>query len=256
MNITEITMTHFGKFHGKTMTFQPGINVIYGRNESGKSTIHTFIQGMFWGIEKQRGRASKNDVYSRIERSFLKTDKWVRLIDETHGRELAPAQEKIEELLGGMNETSYVNTVSVAQMKAATDSGLADELKNYIANLNNAGNLEVDFPAAEGYLVSERRRLESLQDAEAGRRSVACREEMDLLEKQCMILERTQKQSAEQIREMEERRAALLRDADGRDAVHRETLRQMENKRAQMERELEQMTGGQEAVKRRYLSWG
>lgn len=275
MNITEITMTHFGKFHGKTMTFQPGINVIYGRNESGKSTIHTFIQGMFWGIEKQRGRASKNDVYSRyepwdnqggyggvlrfeirgisyrIERSFLKTDKWVRLIDETHGRELAPAQEKIEELLGGMNETSYVNTVSVAQMKAATDSGLADELKNYIANLNNAGNLEVDFPAAEGYLVSERRRLESLQDAEAGRRSVACREEMDLLEKQCMILERIQKQSAGQIREMEERRAALLRDADGRDAVHRETLRQMENKRAQMERELEQMTGGQEFRQRK-----
>ena len=57
MNITEITMNHFGKFHGKTMTFQPGINVIYGRNESGKSTLHTFIQGMLWGIEKQRGRA-------------------------------------------------------------------------------------------------------------------------------------------------------------------------------------------------------
>ncbi len=185
MIIKDIELTHFGKFHNHKIEFNSGFNLISGNNEAGKSTIHSFIQGMFFGIEKTRGRASKRDVYSqyepwenrggyggvmrievdgivyRIERSFLKTNKSLKLIDETNGKELKPAQEKLDELLGGMTESAYVNTISIAQLRSATDEGLVQELKNCITNLNGAKSIEVDLSSAEKFLVEERKKVEA-----------------------------------------------------------------------------------------------
>ena len=61
MKILDIYINGFGKFHGRNLSFEDGLNIVYGKNEAGKSTIHTFIRGMLFGIEKQRGRASRND---------------------------------------------------------------------------------------------------------------------------------------------------------------------------------------------------
>ena len=56
MKILDIYINGFGKFHGRNLSFEDGLNIVYGKNEAGKSTIHTFIRGMLFGIEKQRGR--------------------------------------------------------------------------------------------------------------------------------------------------------------------------------------------------------
>lgn len=58
MRLLDLHIDGFGKFHDRDIAFEDGINVIYGKNEAGKSTLHTFIRGMLFGIEKQRGRAS------------------------------------------------------------------------------------------------------------------------------------------------------------------------------------------------------
>ena len=57
MRILELEIINFGKFNHETVTFHDGMNLIYGENEMGKTTLHSFIRGMFFGIEKQRGRA-------------------------------------------------------------------------------------------------------------------------------------------------------------------------------------------------------
>ena len=67
MVILEVGITNFGKLHGVNLFFQKGVNVIYGDNEAGKSTIHAFIRAMLFGIERQRGRASKTDEFSKYE---------------------------------------------------------------------------------------------------------------------------------------------------------------------------------------------
>ena len=111
MKILSLHMEGFGKFHQQDVFFQDGLNVVYGKNEAGKSTLHTFIRGMLFGIERQRGRASRNDTYSRyepwegsgtyegwlrlesegeifrIERRFQKNNKSLTIINETLGRE-------------------------------------------------------------------------------------------------------------------------------------------------------------------------
>ena len=51
----------------RTLEFSDGIQLISGENESGKSTVHTFIRSMLFGMTRGRGRAAKNDVYSRYE---------------------------------------------------------------------------------------------------------------------------------------------------------------------------------------------
>jgi len=67
MKILSLHIDGFGKLNDLDLSFEDGLNVLYGKNEAGKSTLHTFIRGMLFGIERQRGRASKNDTYSRFE---------------------------------------------------------------------------------------------------------------------------------------------------------------------------------------------
>ena len=109
MQINELLLKNFGKFHDRQIDLDEGINLIHGENESGKSTIHTFIRGMLFGIERGRGRAAQNDTFSiyepwenpnyysgilkfksgekhfRIERNFDKYSKKAELICEEDG---------------------------------------------------------------------------------------------------------------------------------------------------------------------------
>lgn len=61
--INEINLISFGKFQNKTITFDKGFNLIYGNNESGKSTISDFIEGMFYGFDA--GNNKKNFSYKK-----------------------------------------------------------------------------------------------------------------------------------------------------------------------------------------------
>ena len=67
MRLLELEIKNFGKFHNTSLVLQDGMHLICGENESGKSTIHTFIKAMLFGLERGRGRASANDTFSRYE---------------------------------------------------------------------------------------------------------------------------------------------------------------------------------------------
>lgn len=67
MVIRRLKIKNFGKIRDKNMELSPGINVLYGENESGKTTTHTFIRSMFYGVRRLRGKASQNDTYTKYE---------------------------------------------------------------------------------------------------------------------------------------------------------------------------------------------
>lgn len=46
----------FGKLSNETLSLESGLNVIYGKNESGKSTWSSFIRAMFYGIATREQR--------------------------------------------------------------------------------------------------------------------------------------------------------------------------------------------------------
>ncbi|MDF2802737.1 MAG: hypothetical protein K0S61_2640 [Anaerocolumna sp.] len=190
MRFLELKLNHFGKFNNQSISLKDGINLIYGGNEAGKSTIHTFIRGMLFGIEKTRGRAAKDDIYGkyqpwdtpgaysgsldlivedraiRIYRSFDKNNKETTILDLDTGRELNGYRDNVYHdnmsgLLEGLTESGYRNTISIEQLKARTGQELADEVKNYITNLSLTKSNEVDVVKALGFLTTKRKELEA-----------------------------------------------------------------------------------------------
>ena len=67
MKIKEIEIKNFGKFSNQRFVFRDGIQVFYGENEFGKSTIYGFLKAMLFGMERGRGKAAHNDAFSRFE---------------------------------------------------------------------------------------------------------------------------------------------------------------------------------------------
>ena len=47
MKIEKIKINNFGKLENKEIELDDGINIIYGKNESGKTTLLKFITAMF-----------------------------------------------------------------------------------------------------------------------------------------------------------------------------------------------------------------
>ncbi|MEI3218409.1 MAG: AAA family ATPase [Lachnoclostridium sp.] len=71
MEIQELELKNFGKFTDEKIQLQDGIQLFYGENEAGKSTIHTFIKSMLFGMERGRGRASVNDTSADMSRGKI-----------------------------------------------------------------------------------------------------------------------------------------------------------------------------------------
>lgn len=169
MIIKRITVINFGKLKNRTMELTPGINLLYGENESGKTTTHTFVKSMLYGIQRQRGRAAKKDAYNiylpwedpgsyggtlwfenggknfRLTRNFYKENISSELLCEDDGEILDVEAGDLEAVLGGISETVYENTVSVAQLKSTTGAELVREVQNYMASYQGAGDSSVDL---------------------------------------------------------------------------------------------------------------
>ncbi len=64
--IKELDIISFGKFEDKKIKLDKNFNLIYGENESGKSTIKDFIEGVLYGFDQGKKRRSfsyKRDKY-------------------------------------------------------------------------------------------------------------------------------------------------------------------------------------------------
>lgn len=184
MKLLELRIRNFGKIADKDIELADGINLIYGENESGKSTVHTFIKGMLFGLERARGRAAASDTYSLYEpwenpnyysgavkfesgkkvfwldRNFDKYSKKAELFCEDDGEVLSVDDGDLQMLLGGLSETVYSDTVSVGQLLAEPGQGLAIELRNYATNYYATGGGELNLDAALGKLKERRRQID------------------------------------------------------------------------------------------------
>ncbi len=60
MYITKLEITSFGCFENRTFEFKDGFNLIYGMNESGKSTLIAFVIFMFYGTKIKKTSDSLN----------------------------------------------------------------------------------------------------------------------------------------------------------------------------------------------------
>lgn len=245
MELRTLDIKNFGKISDTKIDFVDGINLIYGENESGKSTLHTFIKGMLFGMERGRGRAAAKDTFSkyepwenpnyyaggltfvsggktfRLERNFDRYSKSVSLICEDDGEVLSVEDGDLEMLLNGLNANSYDNTVSIKQLEVRPGQTLAAELKNYATNYYSTGNGELDLNQALLHLRDRRKELD-----QQGRKALdATQKEREAIEQEASYIWRDVhelEEKAENIREEIEcrkEREAKKREMEGHRGV-------------------------------------
>lgn len=246
MIIKEIQLTNFGKFNHKNVSLEPGLNIIYGENEAGKTTLHTFIRGMLFGIEKQRGKASGRDVYSkyepwenpsnyqgimriendgtnyRIERNFNREHRLFRVINEDEGIELT--EEQIEELFAGLDESCYYNTISISQLGSVTDKELEVILKNYAANLGATKSMEIDIKEAFSDLDVQKKKI--ITENKIGEEDII-KKSVKLTTEQLEITEREQHKIISSIEQKKENVNHLLEKKKELSALDKKRLEEL-----------------------------
>lgn len=189
MLISELNLIAFGKFKNKIIKLKDGINIIYGKNEAGKTTIHKFIEGMFygffrpytrirrysqdyeryfpWNFNEYRGALKyklDGNIY-RLERNFIKTKDEVKMYDDITGDDITYLLEYDNVLrlplpgpflLGINNPVVYNNTVNIKQLGSETDENLSKEVKDSLANLSDSLDEDISIKNALNYLEEKK----------------------------------------------------------------------------------------------------
>ena len=63
MYINKLYLRAFGKFVYKRIYLGKKFNIIYGENETGKSTIHNFIESVLYGFDDDVSGTELNKKY-------------------------------------------------------------------------------------------------------------------------------------------------------------------------------------------------
>lgn len=231
MQINEAKIFNFGKLQNCSFQFAPGINVIYGENEAGKSTLSAFLKGMLFGMEKGRGKAADNPYrryepwhapafYSGalrftvdgkpfyLERNFYYKEKREILRNEADGEELSVACGDLSMLLGGIRETDFCSTYVVPQSGAATGTELSEILAEFYSDASGSGDGNLPVKKALQALQNKKKELNAdLKNEKNAKEKVLydCRLERELLERE---IEKIKPEVAEAERELKRLEAA------------------------------------------------
>ncbi len=175
MKINKIKINSFGKLKEKEIELENGINIIYGKNEAGKSTLLKFIVNSFYGISKnKKGKEhsdfekytpwvgeefsgkieyelndkNKYEVYREFKKKNPKifNDKKEDIskdfnIDKTAGNQFFYDQTKVDEDL-------FMSTVVVGQQDVKLGKQEQSVLVQKIANLVGTGDDNVSYKRA------------------------------------------------------------------------------------------------------------
>ena len=161
MKIIEINIKCFGKLRDFVLKPGDGVNIVYGKNEAGKSTIMAFIKAMFYGLESGEKRRQyepwsggqpagsiefeHDGVTYFLNRTFGESKGYdkISLFDKTNGETvpLSPGQEP-GALVLGINIKTFVSSVFIGQ-SGITVEGENHELIDRLINLTSSGDEHV-----------------------------------------------------------------------------------------------------------------
>ncbi len=189
MIIKELNIISFGKFTNKVISFDKGINLIYGENESGKSTIIAFVQFMFYGITSRKLAIAENIklkytpwnseiMEGELTYSLDGTDyvihrkcgkrNLVEVLNKNTGEKLgADITKNIGMYLFGLSEEAFTKTLFISQSGLATGPD-----KNGIL-VKRLTNLESDDTDGSSYTKVKKQIEEEIANLSSTKRSGA-----------------------------------------------------------------------------------
>lgn len=218
MILEKLYIDGFGKFSDYSLNFSPSIQILYGENEAGKSTIHAFIQAMLYGIPKG---ASKKEVFFQyrpfskalgfggsltfshqgksycVQRDFLQGGE-AHITILPQGEKLFEGESFLQSVLSPFSLESFKNTVSIRQLKSSTEREMVYELQAMLSNFQESGNVELNPQAALDYLEQEEARLREKMIPDASKRYSGLLGEVKNTHRSLSLLEAEEAQSSEE----------------------------------------------------------
>ncbi len=171
MKIDKVEIDGFGKLNNCEFTFADGVNLIFGENESGKSTLCEFILSAFYGLPNESRKVS-DDITPRkkyrpwfgdafggrvyfthddgrryvIERSFKATKRGDKAIlrDAKTWEELDTADD-IGEKIFGLSKDAFLKTLYVKSFGADSLKSDDGEIMSRLSNLETSGAEDVSY---------------------------------------------------------------------------------------------------------------
>ena len=218
MILEKLYIDGFGKFSDYSLNFSPSIQILYGENEAGKSTIHAFIQAMLYGIPKG---ASKKEVFFQyrpfskalgfggsltfshqgksycVQRDFLQGGE-AHITILPQGEKLFEGENFLQSVLSPFSLESFKNTVSIRQLKSSTEREMVYELQAMLSNFQESGNVELNPQAALDYLEQEEARLREKMIPDASKRYSGLLGEVKNTRRSLSLLEAEEAQFSEE----------------------------------------------------------
>lgn len=179
MIIQKLEIISFGKFKNKSVDFSDGLNIIYGDNESGKSTLVSFIYAMLYGFGDNRGKTlsirekftpwsggvcegkitvktddGENITIYRKAGNAKKYDT-LRIYNTSTGEELSITPEEIV----GVNSDTFFKTLCIKQLSTVFD-GNNDEITQRLSNIASTGDESASYEKAQKLLEGIRREIQ------------------------------------------------------------------------------------------------
>jgi exonuclease SbcC len=184
MRITKLRVKNFGKIRELAITFGLKLNVIYGANEAGKTTILSFIKAMLYGMNSRKRGLRENDRlrfqpwngdFGEGELSFqdekgrefllrrkLKNDRRdnIYVSEVKTGRRLVDYETaRPGEAILGLGEAAFTRTIYVPQLGCAVSADKEDEIMLRLMNLQQTGEEQVSLQKALAILDKERKKI-------------------------------------------------------------------------------------------------
>lgn len=247
MELLELRLKHYGKFEDHRIALKSGVNVIYGGNEAGKSTVHSFVKAMLFGLDSEefslrrpwRNPADfsgsmtlrEDGISYEIERNFDSRSAGLKLRDPKYGTELPDPGLRLAEL-NVISEEAFCNTVFLKQGCWEAEASLSERIRRCAASGGN-GAAETDVNAAIRTL--RRRKAEAEQKKKREEEQIETqiekkqteaeylRREIQVLKRQCEYLRGQRAEYEEEEDEDASFWKRLLRPAGRKDAREDET---------------------------------
>lgn len=270
MNIDALHIDGFGKFLNYDLSFSEKINLLYGPNEAGKSTLFQFLDSMLYGITKHPGH--RKDKYGRylpwknpgkyggslslsyqgksyeLRRSFLRGEENFSLAE--NGSVLPPdiAETRLQEIRNRLSESSYLNTVSIGQLHSRTENRMAQELRQYLESIQSTGSADYSAERALDRLSRQSEMLSRRMIPDAAKNYAALIGEKKNVEKELQNpkYENLLQELKEQREEMKEQHQSLHQE---RENTLKELSRQREALRLSGFRSREEILRAEERAK-------
>lgn len=163
MMLKKLYIGAFGKLKDKEIELKPGLNVVYGENGSGKSTVMQFIKAVFYGFDrKERGlslpwdgakpggfvlfESGGKEIMTSVK--FGKTAKRDSFssADNLSGDKIS--DEPMGKSVFDMSAAAFAKTAFISS-GAAIDAKGDDEIAEKLSNLQTSGDEAVSFAAAD-----------------------------------------------------------------------------------------------------------